>query len=1269
MVRKIFLVVSLVLLIALGRSFFAEYHAQHTYYADMLSSWANWKIVLIGFIFGLIPAGYLLFAKHKKFRGVVGSLFAGLALFNIAYVAIKADLFGGTTKLVFNVIILLGLAIYMLVAFVAIGTWLKERVLKLPTEKIFDVITNLGMGLCAFLLISYTLILTNLFFPLVNWILFAGAGVLMWVMRDKLASIWEIINQTIDPISHKKLHPVRYVVVALPLLAYSVFSFMQDDTTIWTWLLLLISAWLVWTYVQAAMRHGDRGTQEIFSVSGMLRLFTFILVILSVRYIFNGFTLALIPYPTAWDANHAYMFYPKMRALHNGYYRNEISMSGGGAQLRYAFIAYWFSLFTPFTNFMGLSADSIAIEMNFWSGFLVLIFWLGLVAEILQYLQGENKDRPSQIHQLIFLVGWFLLLQWLMSGMGAFLVFIDNKTDLGVLALIILAIYSGFVFLRQATSEDRSILPNNHHRTARTLIGLSGFFYGIAGLAKATALFDVVNFGLFARWIWFGRIGVIGATLFIIWVLAALQFTGIKTYLPASVGTRLAPLGVVGIGADVVRMFMNKVKVFVRYLGIWAWVFLITFVVVKLPYRLADYVIYDRTTKVSNFVKDLFLGQTTEGHVKTRLASTTPGGLPLGRVLPLLTQATGQWEALPTWSGELMPAAVTPSMCNLANQWFTDAKELYTKIKKGDDTWYNEDIGRYTWYGWKWNPSDLRRGIKPFIDPWRAFLWSDGCHGFNPIGLSTRDAEILCDTQNQWGTLDSNQMAAVRAQLTPGSVAETMLGEIIELFNSDARSLQEKAVAYGPKLQSLESYMEDNTIKIVTNAEGAREVYFPYKFLNPFNISFNWSLQNLSSYYTDIGLVWIILFIFTFVGLIYGLVVKKHALVGISLVTLFGWILRWFIGGGILWYAIGIVVWTILSFLFYLYYLLSDEDQAATMTLSYLFVFAFIVFGCIQMTLNLVRLASQGGGGAFIRYKTNYGIQQALTETLQSANTPKGNFVSQDVFNLQFPHYNKIIRLANERTEDQGVFIAGTYLRYFIENQRHVMDDNFLGWLREMGSDDDTCNTYLRLKDNHITYMVIDPNIGTVVQGAGNQSLFDRFFARVNNVTNTIDAHGAMTMLVSLYQSGYLRYVMSNNLGAKYAFLLPDSAYGGLSGDQLTLFRARMSIARYFGQGMLQPIIDIAMQRVKDGTFVTDIADMMWLEIDENKMMAIVSKWQPTVEDIATLTQDERRALQQFIGIRQEASKGDDALRAALTNIVSNNAGGGNQLIVLQLVE
>jgi transposase-like protein len=46
-------------------------------------------------------------------------------------------------------------------------------------------------------------------------------------------------------------------------------------------------------------------------------------------------------------------------------------------------------------------------------------------------------------------------------------------------------------------------------------------------------------------------------------------------------------------------------------------------------------------------------------------------------------------------------------------------------------------------------------------------------------------------------------------------------------------------------------------------------------------------------------------------------------------------------------------------------------------------------------------------------------------------------------------------------------------------------------------SDWDVCKTYLRLKkDKKISYIAIDPNIGTVTDfnGGGNKTLFDRFF-------------------------------------------------------------------------------------------------------------------------------------------------------------------------------
>jgi len=129
------------------------------------------------------------------------------------------------------------------------------------------------------------------------------------------------------------------------------------------------------------------------------------------------------------------------------------------------------------------------------------------------------------------------------------------------------------------------------------------------------------------------------------------------------------------------------------------------------------------------------------------------------------------------------------------------------------------------------------------------------------------------------------------------------------------------------------------------------------------------------------------------------------------------------------------------------------------------------------MSLNLIRIASQGGGGPFLWYKSNAGVREEYDTQLRRVSKRVTNFGAKDIFNLQFPQYNKIIKLANARGEDQGMLVAGTYLRYFVDNQRYVKDDGFLGRLWQMFSDSDACNAYLRLKDNHIRYIVIDPNI------------------------------------------------------------------------------------------------------------------------------------------------------------------------------------------------
>lgn len=94
--------------------------------------------------------------------------------------------------------------------------------------------------------------------------------------------------------------------------------------------------------------------------------------------------------------------------------------------------------------------------MNFLSGILVLIFGTGLIKEVISYFAPKKSEEEDMATTIGMYSGWMMLLFWLTSGMGAFLVFVDNKTDLGVMALTVLAMLSGFIFLKH-------ILDNREH--------------------------------------------------------------------------------------------------------------------------------------------------------------------------------------------------------------------------------------------------------------------------------------------------------------------------------------------------------------------------------------------------------------------------------------------------------------------------------------------------------------------------------------------------------------------------------------------------------------------------------------------------------------------------------------------------------------------------------------------------------------------------------------------------------------------------------------
>ena len=509
MSKKIFSIISLFLLIYLGWTFFDEYLIHHAYYEKMLSNWTHVKIVLVGIIFSLLPVSYIVFAKKKKFFTLLACLFWWLFLFMVTYINIKADLYGWWLKVFLHTLFLLGLAIYTLVGLTTLWARAKRRFLNIETNSIFDVLLNLWLWLGILLLIVYFLVIGNLLYGIISWILFLWLWVLMRLQKDALWHMWSIVSDRLDTLAIP-YHPIWNIVLSLPFLGLSVMELMKNtDPSIWIYLCWLIGAGLVIGYVVHVANTKDSGIKNIFSVKGWLQFLWLLLLVLSIWYLFNGFQLAYLPYSTAWDANHAYMFFPKMWSLHHGYYRNEIRMTTG-MQLWYMYITFFFSLFGPLDGFLWISVDTIAIEMNFWSGIFVLLLWLGLVLEVVDLLRSlvQKETDNTYAQRIAFLLWWLLLITWLTSGMGMFLVAIDNKLDMGVLALIILALYSWFVFLKEINDKKDD---NDAWNIGMRYVIMSWVFFALAALAKPTALFDVALFGIFLWILWFGILWGLGA--------------------------------------------------------------------------------------------------------------------------------------------------------------------------------------------------------------------------------------------------------------------------------------------------------------------------------------------------------------------------------------------------------------------------------------------------------------------------------------------------------------------------------------------------------------------------------------------------------------------------------------------------------------------------------------------------------------------------------------------------------------------------------------
>lgn len=74
--------------------------------------------------------------------------------------------------------------------------------------------------------------------------------------------------------------------------------------------------------------------------------------------------------------------------------------------------------------------------------------------------------------------------------MGAFLIFVDNKTDMAVMFLAVLALYAGIELLAMIMSNP------THKKMIRQQAIVAGILFAAAAIAKPTGLFDIVHFAV-----------------------------------------------------------------------------------------------------------------------------------------------------------------------------------------------------------------------------------------------------------------------------------------------------------------------------------------------------------------------------------------------------------------------------------------------------------------------------------------------------------------------------------------------------------------------------------------------------------------------------------------------------------------------------------------------------------------------------------------------------------------------------------------------------
>ena len=1048
----------------------------------------------------------------------------------------------------------------------------------------------------------------------------------------------------------------------------------------------------------------------------------FVPVLLSLAYLYMWIQNAFTPYSTAWDANHEYMYIPKILAENAGvYWWNTVA--NGMPWFWHQFLTFIFSL-TGCTNWwFGLSSDNIAISMNNVSAALVLFFWIAIIFQVFTLINSRKEKNDEEKSELKkwkntineveinnsnwVTIWWYMLLLWLTGWMWAFLVIVDNKTDLWVMALSLLALLAGLIFLQNRKSDDK--------KEVLKYVLIAWLFFGFAALAKITAFVDLVLFGLLLVWLRFSPLTSLGIWVMVMWFVRKFNVLTSSVMLTSENATWFILVwGIITImWLTIYLSKQSKRKEFKRnfmdLLILWIW-FLAPLILLKLPWATISQ-INTNNYSVSKSLKAVFLSMDNETKNKDAykfLAQNTANEEIFdSETISIDEQDEIDISILSSRNDK------TFQQCSSEGNIYSD-EELNENLQtlKGWQWW--EDLWRYIWYWWKEfskthllsvSEDTANRGwFKLFKLIWPKssecnwltnaeniiceknpaywllkLIWpsSETCYWLN------HDAKILCNNADVINNFKIDDLRAIYENWIDNKEGEAwlLLKQAFEAYDNAKSEWRlwfwTNTSVFHDEIVNLRQYYQSHSILSTGNS-----INIPYRYLVPLNISFNWSLQNLSSYYTDIWFFWIIVYVFLLIALPYAIIKKDKNLTSIALTTIIWWWIRWIIWSSILRYGTVLISWTMITLALFWDKVLQKNDGDNPRIIPWVLIIIVWIILWIQILFNFLRIASQWANSVFVWYKWNVWQEQVIDENLQQTDKVKIKYwyTASNIFNLQFPQYNPIINALANRNNEDWVIIAWTYIQYFLWNQWNIKADGMLSNFWKKTSDWDLCKTYRRLKNDNTRYLIIDPNIGTVTMWEWNETLFYRFFAKLNGDKTNIEKDWTVTTLIRLAQNGYLKLVSTNNLWSKYAFIIDDDAirnYFGenLTDEQLILARWKMAVLQYFddANSLFSSVAGIFLSRIMNDTkwWIEDIANIYWMEIDSDKVAKIAYtylNWQASGGFAKDLSQDERTILITYLNLYMWYQQSWESwISSMLQNLLLNSVTWWSQIIALEL--